>query len=276
MDNHDSDPSDNEFIKEFLDFTRPLLNRTRGRNLKIPRQTEQPSGVSADDDVFVMMRRIQFIEKGIKAGKVNLMFDALERCQLTGRWYRPSEREDAIDLFGIWLLTLIAKDKARLNELGLLKLEEKGDLRTAKLIEDETEQLFRALRFEMVRKHRGTILFVQQEAAKMNARFFERLGRVLKKPGIGFENTYSNLQRFLLITWATLYEKQKGKFFPPLCCFSDPALAEYVRIILKTSPISPDTIRKTWERLGLRKAQHIEILKFKREGRKTIFIWTLK
>jgi|ERR1035438_4119644 hypothetical protein len=267
-----SDLNDDEFIKEFLDLGRPLVEAIcREPDIEMLELTEQSNSVSADHDVFVMMRRIQIIERGIKAGKVKLLFDEMERHQLAGHLYQPSQREDALDFFEIWLSTLMAKDKAMLNGLGVLKLEKKGDLRTAKLIEDETELMFRVLRFEMTRTHRGTIQFVQQEAAKMDASFFLRLSRILKKPGIEFKHTFSKLQQLLLIHWATAYKNREGKIMPPLCCYSDPALAEYVRIILKTTPISPSQIRKTWERLGLRKAHKIEIWEFKKERGKTIF-----
>jgi hypothetical protein len=251
--------SHDEFTKEFLAFTHPLLEAEYYKRGLV--RKEGAGGIATDYDPVVMMRRIQIIEQGIKDGKVKLMFEELEKRGLTNHLYQLSEREDAMEFFEIWLLTLLANDKACLNDLGLLDFEKSGDLRTARLIEDETELLYRLLNIETMRKHPGVIQRVREEAAKMNATFFERMGRILKKPGIGPEHVYTETQRLLLICWASNFKLPEDKYLPPLCRSSDPAIADFVTKTLRINQISPGRIRKQWERLGLRKMRHIELRK---------------
>ena len=287
MDNNSDDVDIEEFIKEFLDLTQLVLEedyRQRGIDIKLPNRNVPPSGEGSDFDPVVIMRRIRVIEKGIKAGKIKLMFQELEKFKSAGSFHPPESQipihepitEADVELFEIWLSTLVAKDRSWLNELSLLKLTKNGDLRTAKLIEDEPELILKSLRYEMMRSNLGAIRFIQKEAAKMDANFFQRLGKILSKPGIGFEHSESKPHNFLLLHWATYRKHTEGKVIPPLCYFSDPALAMYVEINLKCLPISPGKIRKIWERLGLHKAKHLEVKDFEKRQGKTIFSWTPK
>lgn len=270
-------PKDEEFVEEFLAYTRPLLTAEKSRgNVNLPEEALAGAPEEDFDDVFVIMRRIQIIDEGIKAGKVKLIFEELEKQGQTKHLFEPAEREDAVDFFEVWLGTLIARDRSRLNDLKLLELEKKGDLRTAKLITDETELMLRALRLEEMRKHPKVRQFIQREVAKMDPRFLLRLGEVLKRPGLKFAEVGSIQQQFLLACWARPFNNDTGRTVPPLCCFSDPALARYFEVIFKEPPIAPDRIRKMWERLGLRKTRKIDVSQFEMKGNKTIFIWTPK
>jgi hypothetical protein len=257
---------EDEFLKEFDKLTQPVLEteyRRRGIIPKLPKRPESPDCVPEDDgDPFVVKHRINVIEQGVKAGKVIRLFEALEERYLTKDLYLPSQRQEAIDNFEIWLLTLVAKDKLRLNELGLMKLGKWGDLRTATLIDNEVEWIFRILRLKKGRKHPGAVEFIQREAAKMQSSFFLRLGRILKKPGIEIEHLGSNQHWLLLDHWATPWLYNKATIIPPLCFFSDPAIAKFVAIELKLNEITPAKIRKMWERLGLRKANKISVTDF--------------
>ena len=89
----------------------------------------------------------------------------------------------------------------------------------------------------------------------MDPVFFSRLAAALKHPGVGFEHVSgSPLQRFLLRAWDTEFKDAKGNMIPMLCTYSDPAIAKLANIVLKIK-VTDRRVRKTWERLGLRKAE---------------------
>jgi hypothetical protein len=261
-------PVPDEFTKEFLAYICPVLEAEFPAKGKITK--DQSSGLvsyisaAKSIDPFELMRRIRIIEQGIKDGKVKLMFEELRKRRLTDHLYQR-RLLFRMEFFEIWLLALVANDKAILNDFGLLEFEKRGDLRTARLIEDETEQMFRLLRFEWARKRPMCIQFAQQrvreEMANMNASFFQKLARILKQPGIELKHVCSETQRLLLICWASNIKFSEDKYFLPLCYRSDPAIAEFVTKTLNINQISPGMIRKKWERLGLRKMRHIELRK---------------
>jgi hypothetical protein len=259
-----------EFIKEYLDAARPYLEAAyRKRGLEGIPKCENAGN---DADPFLMMRRIRVLEAGIKSGHDQFLFKEVDRNLIPGANYAASEREAVREFFVIWLLTMIAKDKSMLADLGLLKLKTKGDLRTAELIEDEPEMMLQALRFQRYRDHPDTKHIIAQEARKMNPDFFLRLGKVLKRPGKGFEAIDCPVRRFLLVAWAE-YHPTKNGIMPPLCYFSNEALMECVQLVTGETLDSPDQIRKTWMRLGLRKSKYREVNVEIRHAR-PVFKWT--
>jgi hypothetical protein len=173
----------------------------------------------------------------------------------------------AVDPFGhdfpaefleIWLRTQIARDKLMFYELGLFKTleESRGDLRTGKYVVNELEQIYALTELEEARKQPGFIDRVKQEAAKMNPVFFQRMGRLLKSPGKKREElSGTKLQRFLLNFWAFESKDRKGQVVPPLCFFSDPAIAELANYCLGANSYIAANVRKTWQRLGLQKSK---------------------
>jgi hypothetical protein len=147
----------------------------------------------------------------------------------------PSGHDSPAEFFEIWLRTQIARDKLMFYELGLFKTleESRGDLRTGKFVVNELEQIYALTELEEARKDPRFIDRVKQEAAKMNPVFFQRMGRLLKSPVKKCEElSGTNLQRFLLNFWAFETKDRKGQVVPPLCFFSDPAIADLAKYCL--------------------------------------------
>ena len=262
---HDSDPMDkctgpdyDEFKAAYVSFSRQILEKVE----------PGPSGQVPGTDIFVTMRRIQILEKGIKAGMVSATFDEIEihqpalHLQLKDHFQIEATREELLEFLKIELLTSIAREKSLLYDLGLLILDKNGDLRTARIIEDGTELRLQLLRFEKFREEPGLKKWAQQAASKLDPPLLARLSRILgDKPGLEINHRFSALHHYLLINWTTSQIHQIWEFMP-LCRVSDPVIAEYARIVLNTNPISPAKIRKAWERLGLRKCKKLLKIEF--------------
>jgi len=89
------------------------------------------------------------------------------------------------------------------------------------------------------------IVFRVQEACEKNdASFLIKLGRTL---GARQEFEYDRLSKFLVDRWAGVGDE------PGLCFFTDEALVELCRLCLKRA-VTLDAVRKTRQRLGLKKA----------------------
>jgi hypothetical protein len=88
-----------------------------------------------------------------------------------------------------------------------------------------------------------------------DTKFFIRLGRVLSERG-PFEP--GRMADILVAGWCG----DAGR--PGLCFFTDEALAEYCRMALGNERLSLDVVRKTRQRLGLKKAGKPNITKVKK------------
>jgi hypothetical protein len=202
-----------------------------------------------------LLKIIQDLEKAFEAGLAETMCKALHGEQRFREAAKKFGRENHIEFFEIWLRTSIARDKLMFYNLGLLHTKG-GDLRKAQIIVDEREQLFALLKLELARKHPGVIQMVQREASKLDASFFSKMADILKQPPKKFEHIdAAELQRFLIKLWANETPTKNGKTIPPLCYFSDPAISELAIQYKIDSNATPQRVRKTWERLGLKKSR---------------------
>ena len=209
---------------------------------------------------FARLKNIENIEIALDGGMAESLYELFRGTELSRGDYEKCGKESLIELFEIQLRTQIAADKLMFYKIGILKTKSKGDLRTAKIVSDNREQLFAVIRLKMARSHPEVVDAVQRFAREMDAGFFLRLGAALKRPALDVEHiSASKLQTFLLHCWASERKEKHGRIAPPLCYFSDPAIAKLATIMLKFTPeFSPAIVRKTWERLGLKKSKFIQ------------------
>jgi hypothetical protein len=263
MDNN-MDVDITEFRKACMSLLRPQVERMQqrqGLSTGFPKKTEQV-------DLDVTMQRIETIEQGIKLGKTKLFYEELERQQPLNCPPDASQRAQTMELFEILLLTIIAFEKETLNVLGFLQLKAKGDVRNATLIGNDKR--FTLLRFKEARALNGIRDSVGQEAAKMDPEILQKLERYLRGPGIQFEHVRRKLQSVLLDLWALPHTTPQGDVVPPLCYFSDPALAKFLEIRMNMNSITSHSIRKIWQRMGLLKAAKCRVRNVEKNGGKLL------
>ena len=166
-----------------------------------------------------------------------------------------AEKEKALELFCISIGTNAARKIQMFRDLGMADAIKRGDekrfllaLIGFKQFQDcpqATEDQRRLLALASKRKDHDFII---------------QMGKVRKKPPIDSSKMkMDRINEFLLKYWDTFANDKNGKPIPPLCYFTDKALASAVQIILHEKNVKPDTIRKRWERLGLLKAKICEV-----------------
>jgi len=88
----------------------------------------------------------------------------------------------------------------------------------------------------------------------MDPSFYLRLAAALKKPELEFYHLYwDKLPKFILCFWIN-FSTHENTQIPPLCSLSDALISKIINKVLKPVPeANPESVRKNWERLGLRK-----------------------
>jgi hypothetical protein len=229
-------------------------------------------GNRAKMDPLTRLRSVRYIESALDGRMAQLLFEAWSGERQARQCYRKWGERSTVEFFEIWIRTLIANDKLMFYHLGLLKVRRNGDLRTAELVQEEREQLFALIALRAGRQHPGIKDQVQAEAQKMDPAFFSRMGAALKRPALEFRHVVgTKFQSFLLVAWAGDVRDSNGTNFPPLCYYSDPAIANLFSILAKGQPqVTSAAVRKTWERLGLRKSATIQFWTVIKKGRKIV------
>jgi hypothetical protein len=81
------------------------------------------------------------------------------------------------------------------------------------------------------------------------------------------------LQQFLLCLWADAQKEWKGTPAPPLCYWSDPAIAKFFNLVVAVNkgPMATEhRVYTTWKRLGLRKSTKVQFWTVEKVRRKII------
>ncbi|MBI3877753.1 MAG: hypothetical protein HY300_17640 [Verrucomicrobia bacterium] len=152
------------------------------------------------------------------------------------------------------ILPSVTVDKA-LQHLGLLK-----EARQSKLGD---VNLFWYLRLTEERRldHPKVLDAITAAAKRDDKPFFIDLGRLLGKPPVTEKEIKANLtplEGFLLRNW----NRPDRDLQFSLCYYNDPALLKFLRFYSEVAgysfpALSPDTLEKTWTRLGLKKAKQL-------------------
>src|SRR5208283_3618784 len=107
-------------------------------------------------DAIGYLKSLRLIEVALNRRMAETLYEIRWGIDEAHRRLKHSDKERMLEAFEMLLRTQIARDKFMFYGLGLLETR-KGDLRTARLVPDEREQLFAILRFDQYRQHPGTI-----------------------------------------------------------------------------------------------------------------------
>ena len=229
----------------------------------------EPTTPPEEMDLSATMRHIEILERGIKAGLVKTMVE-----RNWGLLLAPDhpvaglEREDIEDFVELSILTAIASERQGLNGIHALRLKKKGDLRKASLI--GYDKRLRLYEFGWAWDTPEVRSFLLEQAGDLKDK---EVGQILRTKKVKILHRHTRLHQFLLDWWVFPARPCEGKYVPPLCYFSDPALATLIEIQLGTAAgsYSPPRVSKNWTRLGLRKARTILVTRSETKGKKIRF-----
>lgn len=163
-----------------------------------------------------------------------------------------------LEALKLWLSTKIAKERLFYFKIGVLKTKRKGDSRESKLSTDRNDHLFALMKVASKQQRAEAEQFCLQEWAREDKKLPGRLKRLLKREPHSMEYLLpSHLQRFLMDNWIITHNDRPQRNVPPLCFCSDPTIVELAKMCGIRPKVTDKYVRKTWERLGLRKARRI-------------------
>jgi hypothetical protein len=141
-------------------------------------------------------------------------------------------------------------------------------------MDEEKFVLNEAAKFKSV-KHYQLSQFIFEAAKQNNLRFFIRLGKALQSreqvPDVDWKRC-DPVACFLVENWCEWHAYER--WFPPLCFFSDHALADFCSAMFgRNSGIpSVDTIRQWRRRLGLKQASRPKVRQISLKGTEVLFV----
>jgi hypothetical protein len=219
------------------------------------------------------MKSVLLVEEALNLGMAECLFEERRGLE-THRWWKKGDKELAIEGFEIVLRTEIAREKLKYYCFGVLKPVVEGDLRTVRIVEDEHEQLVAFSRFKTISLHWNGLFGSKLEKMDQSSQgaFFVRLGTARKQQLDFGHVAASPLRRFILEWWDSEHKDKNGQLIPPLCCCSDPAIAEFVRLMsIRRCELTAESVSKTWKRLGLIKSAKIQYWSVKKVQGKIVF-----
>ena len=171
----------------------------------------------------------------------------------------PADKEKALEFFCIWMATEAVRRIKSIHALGLADALQNGD---------ESGVVLALMRFKRFRE-RSEIFDYQRRlsfsALERNRNdLILKLAKVRERPPLNFSDIpRDRIEAVLLARWDTPQPLPNGKNIPPLCYFTDKALASLFQIVFRQRNLKPDTVRKKWARLGLLKARLPEVVEIR-------------
>jgi len=174
-----------------------------------------------------------------------------------------ADKERALELFCISVATEAVRRLRSFEELGLVEPLKKGD---------EARALMALLKFSRFRKRPDTANLEKQltdlARERNDSEFFVRLAKARGQPQIDFPDIpRDRIEQLLLACWDSPSSDTKGNYIPPLCQFTDDALASLIQLLFRQRNMRSDTIRKKWVRLGLLKMKKPLVVGLKSKSR---------
>ncbi|MGA2543601.1 MAG: hypothetical protein ABSG78_18785 [Verrucomicrobiota bacterium] len=218
--------------------------------------------LAKDIDEYVGKKRAQALRQKYGTDRINDHFASLQNAHwkvfckepdLGGKFAHlsPAVKEKALEFCCISLATHMVRQIRRFHDCGMVDALNKGD---------ESGLVLALMRFKGTREYPG---FQDRQkrlidwALKRNRDdVLLKLGKVLNRPPLDYAGVGRDpIKAFLLAWWDRPGTDANGKLIPPLCYFTDDALASLMVDQFQQRGLLSDTIRKKWERLGLLKVR---------------------